>query len=173
MRKENTSSIFRILFISILSVLVVFSGSSAGLDSFMSLSDSISVEKPTLNMSFNKTGLSWLSNSGEEVNLSERSEFNYSFSNDLAWYDLNVSVVADLENTTKVSNLTSFTFEAYDSSNNTLDSCSSSIDTTGEVECDSLISTGQKVHGFNIDFQKDSIETLRLKESSRIELEAD
>lgn len=173
MRKENISSKYRILFISILSVLIVFSGSSAGLDSFMSLTDSISVEKPTLNLNFNKTGLSWMSDSGGEVNLSERSEFNYSFSNDLTWYNLNVSLVADLENTSKVSNLTGFTFEAYDSSNRTLDSCSSSIDTTGEVECDSLISTDQEVHGFGIEFQKDSIKTLRLKESSRIELEAD
>lgn len=172
--KHKINSKRKDLFLIIsLAVLATFTVSGAGLDSFMLLEDSATVHSPTINMSFNSSGLEWMSDEGVEVNLTEKSSFNYSFKNEVSWYDLNSSVDLKLENSSKISNVTKYTFEAYDSSNNTLTSCSSFVNNSGLTYCDNTVSTADKIKGFKINFTVESVDEIMLKQESRTILEAE
>lgn len=159
------------VFLGVIIIVSAVGVSGSGLDYFVSLSDQVSVSQPDIEMGFGSDGgLMWQS-SGDSVNLNNTNSFNYSFSDEKNWYDLNVTVDIQLESD-KVENLTEFEFGAYNLDTNDYYSCSSTIDSQGSVQCDNALSMSGKVSGFNITFSKDSFSDPKLSTDSKIRLEA-
>jgi|APHM01.1.fsa_nt_gi hypothetical protein len=124
-------------------------------------------------MSFDSSGLNWRQNTGEEIDLKQKESFMYQFENPLKWYNLNVSVDINPDNQTRIGNLTSYTFGAFNPQNTTIGSCSSSVTSTDRVYCDQEVSTDQKIQGFNISINSDEVSQLLIEENSKIILEAE
>ena len=157
----------------LLATFFVATVSAAGIQSFLSIQDKVTVTQKPINISFDSSGLNWRQNTGEEVDLKQRKSFRYRFEDPLKWYSLNVSVEINPDNQTRIENITSYTFEAFNSQNTTLDSCSSLVNSTDRVYCDQEVSTGQEVQGFNISIDSDVFSQLLIEKSSKITLEAE
>ena len=84
-----------------------------------------------------------------------------------------MSVEINPDNQTRIENITSYTFEAFNSQSTTIDSCSSLVNSTDRVYCDQEVSTGQDVQGFNISMDSDDFSQLLIEKSSKITLEAE
>lgn len=147
--------------------------SAAGIQSFLSIQDKITVSQKQINMSFDSSGLNWRQSTGEKVDLEQKKSFSYRFENPLKWYDLNVSVEINPDIQTGIENISSYRFKAFNSQNTTIGSCNSPTNSTGRVYCNQEVSTNQKVQGFNISINSDEVSQLLVEESSKIILEAE